>query len=83
MQLNEASDNACVLKRFVLVPSEGSVTALLYFWEATLCPCHALLQLFQSGEQKNANIHREYAHNHSDVLVQSPLFCYIIDNYYN
>lgn len=41
MQLNEASDNACVLKGFPLVPGEGSMTALLYFWDATLCLCQA------------------------------------------
>lgn len=44
--------SVCLFKRFVLVPGRGRETALLYFWYAPMCPCHALPPQFQSCKQR-------------------------------
>lgn len=78
--------SVCLFKRLVLVPGGGRETALLYFWLATMCPCHALPPPFQSCKHRqthtHTNMHIEYTRNHFHDLIHSPLFRYIIDNYY-
>lgn len=49
--------SVCLFKRVVLVPGGGRETALLYFWLAPMCLCHALPPPFQSYKHRQTQAH--------------------------